>query len=77
MMFEGVSSKVYGGIYGPFLQMKLFWYRKSATIANTSNIIIRVGDQMAIGYDFYKCGAGDYYGSNENALLKDLDYSGY
>lgn len=77
MLFEGVNSKVYGGIYGPFLQLKLFWYRQSAAMTNTSNLIIRIGDEGTIGYDYFKCGVGDYYGSNHNAMLKDLDYSGY
>ena len=70
---------MYGGIYGPYLQLQLFWYRNSATISNSSNMIIRIGDQInsALGYDFYVCGTGDHYGTSSSALYQDLIYSGY
>jgi len=38
---------VYGGIYGPFLNMQLFWFRNSGSISNTSNMIIRIGSQIS------------------------------
>ena len=79
MDFEGVSSQVYGGIYGPYLQMQLFWFRNSPIIGNSSNMIIRAGNQINadLGYDFYICGDGDYYGKSISTLSKDLIYSGY
>lgn len=59
--------------------MELFWYRNSPTIANTSNIAIRIGNQIStdLGYDYYICGTGDYYGKSLSSLKKDLIYSGY
>ena len=42
-------------------------------------MIIRVGNQINsdLGYDYYVCGSGDYYGKSTSALYKDLLYSGY
>lgn len=79
MMFEGVSSRVYGGFYGPYLQLKLYWYRPNPTVTNTSSIIIRVGDEIseAVGYDYFVCGGSDYFGNSLSSLLSDLDYSGF
>lgn len=79
MGFEGVSSKIYGGIYGPLLQLKLFWYRNNSVMSNSSNIIIQLGDQISavVGNDYYQCGVGDYYGFGLSSLLSDLSYSGY
>jgi hypothetical protein len=79
MNFEGVNSKIYGGIYGPFLELKLFWYRNSLTMTNTSNIYIQIGSQInsAVGYDYFQCGVGDFYGSGIGSLQSDLEYSGY
>ena len=79
MFFEGVSSEVYGGIYGPFLQLQLFWYRNSANISNSSNMIVRVGNQIStdLGYDYYVCGTGDHYGTSTSSLFQDLIFSGY
>lgn len=78
-MFEGVNSLVYGGIYGPFFNFQLFWYRNSLPMSNTTNIIIRVGDKISddLGYDFFVCGVGDYYGTDHTNLNRDLSYSGY
>jgi hypothetical protein len=74
-----VNSNVYGGVFGPYLQLQLFWYRPSATVTNTSNIIIQLGSQVneAVGNDYFICGAGDYYGTNILNILSDLEYSGY
>ena len=38
---------------------------------------IRVGDMISsdLGYDYYVCGSGDYYGLTTAALSKDLIYS--
>lgn len=47
MIFEGVNSKMYGGVYGPFLNLKIFWFRNNPSIANTSNLYIQIGDQMS------------------------------
>ena len=79
MDFEGVSSNVYGGIYGPNLQLQLYWFRGSTSISNTSALTIRVGNQISsdLGYDFFVCGSGDYYGASATALSRDLVYSGY
>ena len=59
--------------------MQLFWYRNSAAISNTSNMIIQVGNQISadLGYDYYVCGGGDYYGHSTSAMSQDLIYSGY
>lgn len=69
---------MFGGISGPFLQMQIFWYRNSISMPNTSNIKIQIGNQISsdIGYDYYICGSGDFYGSSSNTM-KDLIYSGY
>lgn len=79
MMFEGVNSLVYGGIYGPFYNFQLFWFRNSLTMSNTSNIIVRIGNQINedLGYDYFVCGVGDYYGTDHTQLNRDLSYSGY
>lgn len=79
MNFEGVTSSIYGGVYGPYLKMQLFWYRPSATTSNTSNIIIQIGNQIDsyVGNDYFVCGVGDFYGSSPYALSNDLIYSGY
>lgn len=78
-MFEGISSSVYGGIYGPYLQLQLYWYRNSPTVTNTGGIIVQIGSKIneAIGKDYYICGSGDYYGNDPSTLQSDLDYSGY
>lgn len=74
-----MNSQVYGGIYGPYLNFQLYWFRNSVAISNTSNIVIRVGNQISadLGYDYFVCGAGDYYGSDHLHLNKDLSFSGY
>lgn len=79
MGFEGVASKIYGGVYGPLLQLRLFWLRNSSAMPNSSNIIIQIGDQISsiVGNDYYQCGVGDYYGFGLSSLLSDLSYSGY
>ena len=79
MSFEGVSSEVYGGIYGPYLNLQLSWYRPSTTISNTSAMIIRIGNEINtnLGYDYYVCGSGDYYGKSSSALSRDVIFSGY
>lgn len=79
MPFEGVNSNVYGGIYGPFLNMQLFWYRNSLTMTNATSIIIRIGEEISpeLGYDYHKCGSGDYYGPSPSTMREDLVYSGY
>jgi hypothetical protein len=46
MNFEGVESKVYGGVTGPFMNMNLFWYRKNPSLSNTSALIIQIGGQV-------------------------------
>lgn len=48
-------------------------------ISNSSEIIIRLGDQISsdLGYDHHVCGVGDYYGFDSGNLHKDLLYSGY
>jgi hypothetical protein len=42
-------------------------------------MIIRVGNQISsdLGYDFFVCGDGDYYGHSTASLSKDIIYSGY
>ena len=42
-------------------------------------MIIRVGNQINsnLGYDYYVCGSGDYYGTSTSALFQDLIFSGY
>lgn len=79
MGFEGVNAKVYGGIYGPILQMQLYWYRPNPTITNTSAMVIQIGDKVSdlVGYDYYQCGVGDFFGESPTSLQRDLDYSGY
>jgi hypothetical protein len=80
-MFEGVESNVYGGVYGPFLQLQLYWFRNSPNVTNTTNIIIQIGNQISevVGKDYFVCGnsGGDYYGVDVLNLQPDLDYSGY
>lgn len=46
---------------------------------NTSSMIIQIGNQITpdLGYDYYICGDGDYYGQSSASLSKDLTYSGY
>ena len=48
-------------------------------MSNTSNMIIQIGESISsqLGNDYYKCGDGDYYGSDSSNLHKDLIYSGY
>jgi hypothetical protein len=79
MAFEGVNSLVYGGVYGPYLVMQLFWYRPSPNMTNTTNITIQIGNQIDenVGNDYYVCGVGDYYGASSSSISKDLVYSGY
>ena len=69
---------MFGGVYGPYLQLQIFWYRNSLSMPNTSNIKIQIGNQISsdIGYDYYICGSGDFYGTSSNTM-KDLIYSGY
>ncbi len=31
----------------------------------------------AVGYDYFNCGGGDYYGADILSLMSDIDYSGY
>ena len=66
MSFDGVNSDMYGGIYGPYLTLKLFWYRSSPNITNTSSMTLQIGEKInnIIGYDYYVCGDGDYYGTS-------------
>lgn len=79
MLIDGVSSQVYGGILGPYLQLQLYFYRPNPTMTNTSNLIIRIGDMISttVGYDYFVCYNGDYYGTDTWSLLRDLSYSGY
>lgn len=80
MQFEGVNSVLYGGLFsGTSLTFQLFWYRASAAMTNTTNMYIRLGGSISstVGYDFYQCGVGDYFGTDTANLKVDLDYSGY
>ena len=56
----------------------VFVFRPNATTSG-SNLIIRLGDQVSttVGYDYYKCGQGDYHGLNTSNLSTDLSVSGY
>lgn len=47
-------------------------------MTNTSQIIIRIGSYISelVGFDFFQCGVGDYFGDIAT-LQRDLDYSGY
>lgn len=74
-----MDSTVYGGVFGPFLQLQLYWYRPNTTITNTTNLIIQIGSSVneAVGSDYYICGSGDYYGTDILSLNSDTDYSGY
>lgn len=79
MQFEGVDSNLYGGIYGPYLQLQLYWYRPSPNVTNTSNLILQIGNGVnaIVGNDYFICGAGDYFGTDISNLMFDTDYSGY
>ena len=80
MDVEGVSSVLYGGVFsGTSLTLQLFWYRPSSNMTNSSALYIRLGGSISstVGYDFYQCGVGDFFGSDTSTLLTDLQYSGY
>jgi hypothetical protein len=58
--------------------MILFWYCPKSSLSS-SNIFIRTGGQISssLGYDYYKCGTGDYFGLDINSLTLDTLWSGY
>ena len=79
-MFDGVNSKIYGGISGPSLRLDLYVYRPNSILSG-SEVTIRIGDKIStqVGYDFQKCltSKGDYFGNSTADLYRDLLYSGY
>ena len=78
MSVDGISSGVYGGIEGPVLRMELFWYCSSASLSS-ANVFIRVSDKISdqLGYDYHKCGTGDFFGNSVDSLTADTLWSGY
>ena len=78
MVADNRNMQVYGGIEGPVLELRLFWYLPSANLSS-SDVYIRTGDTISVdlGYDYFKCGSGDYFGPNIGSLTKDTLWSGY
>ena len=78
MQADGLATAVYGGIEGPILQMQLFWYIPRPTLSST-NVYIRSGEKISedLGYDYYKCGAGDHFGPDTSTLKPDSLWSGF
>lgn len=74
MVYEGVNSRLYGAIYGPYLELRLYWHRPSLPISNTTAIYIRIGDRINdfTGYDFHHCGVADKFGETASTAQKDL-----
>lgn len=58
--------------------MRLFWYCAKPTLSS-SNIYLRISDKISedLGYDYYKCGSGDYFGSDTSSLTQDTLWSGF
>lgn len=74
MPYEGVNSRLYGAIYGPYLELRLYWHRPSLNISNSTAIYIRIGDKINdfTGYDFFHCGVGDKFGDSASTSQIDL-----
>ena len=45
MKMDGVNAATYGGIDGPVLEVKLFWYAEQPVLSS-SDIYIRIGDKF-------------------------------
>lgn len=58
--------------------MQLFWF-VARTSLSSSDVFIRVGDKITdeLGYDYYKCNSGDYFGHDTGSLTPDTLWSGY
>lgn len=79
MSVDRVESLAYGGIEGPYLKMQLYWL-VSKPLLSSSDVYIRIGDKFTeeeLGYDYFKCGEGDYLGPSVNSLTPDTLWSGY
>lgn len=79
MKMDGVSGLTYGGIDGPVLELKLFWFA-NVSVLSSSDVYIRIGSGLAeerLGYDYQKCGDGDYFGTSTSSLTRDTTWSGY
>ena len=74
MPYEGVNSRLYGAIYGPYLELRLYWHRPSLNISNSTAMYIRIGDRINdfTGYDFHHCGVGDKFGETASTSQVDL-----
>lgn len=79
MTIDKESSMVYGGIEGPPLTLNLFWYCPKSVLSS-EDVILRISDEIdpeIVGFDFHKCGSGDYFGFNTSVLTPDKTWSGY